>query len=56
MLGRKVTALSDQFRTAGQYQAFWEPKSNAGGIYYYRLEMRSARKTEVITRKMILLD
>lgn len=51
VLGNEVTTLVDEFRPAGKFEASFEAKELASGIYFYKLQ--SANFYEV--RKMILI-
>jgi flagellar hook assembly protein FlgD len=56
ILGEKIITLTNQKKTAGEYDVEWDGtdshgKAVAGGLYFYRLQAGD----RVATRKMILL-
>tara|TARA_R110000868_G_scaffold235273_3_gene489036 strand:- start:6503 stop:10099 length:3597 start_codon:yes stop_codon:yes gene_type:complete len=51
MLGRKVSILADEFRSAGVHTLSWDASQQSSGIYFYRLEVGK----EVFTNKMLLI-
>ncbi len=60
MMGQQVATLVNHRQQAGMYQVEWnaadqQGNSVANGIYFYRIEIVTADKAEVITRKMLLI-
>jgi hypothetical protein len=62
LLGKEIAVLLDAQVSTGYHEVTWDGGSNAGGIYFARLEVtpspgRSATgaKTRVEVRKMVLL-
>ncbi len=51
ILGRKVAVLVNKVETAGKYEATWDARHFASGLYFYRLKTRN----HVFTRKMMLI-
>ncbi len=59
ILGKPVTVLESGFRSPGNHRVVWNGTDKAGrrmpsGVYFYRLEVRSADGTFTRTRKMIM--
>jgi Zn-dependent metalloprotease len=59
VLGREVTKLVDEFRSAGYHSIIWNAKNMASGIYYYRLEVSGVNTSHACIyneiKKMIYL-
>ena len=60
MLGQKVKTLLDQTEPAGYKRIIWDGKNERGeivssGMYFYRIEAKSRKKTLTQTNKMLLL-
>lgn len=60
VLGQEVATLINNVLPAGQYQAVWAGKDNAGrsvssGVYFYRLDAVGANGGLSSTRKLVLL-
>lgn len=58
VLGREVATLVNEVKSAGTYQARWDAREFASGVYYYRLEAMSgiaSNKSTLQTKKMVLL-
>jgi hypothetical protein len=51
VLGQEVATLMNEMKMAGAHTISWKPRTQASGVYIYRLE--AGKFTE--TRKMILL-
>lgn len=51
MLGRKVSNLTDEVRSAGSHTINWNAGELSSGVYFYRLEVGD----EVLTRRMLLI-
>ncbi len=51
VLGREVTTLVNEYKSAGNYQVNFDASRLASGVYYYSLESNAFRST----RKMILM-
>lgn len=61
ILGKPVSVLESGFRAAGSHRSVWNGTDRAGrrmpsGVYFCRLEVRSADGAFTRTRKMILTD
>ncbi|GAB5407743.1 MAG: hypothetical protein BalsKO_01080 [Balneolaceae bacterium] len=51
MLGRKVSVLTDEIRSAGTHTFTWNASEQSSGVYFYRLETGK----NVFTKKMLLI-
>ncbi len=59
ILGKPVTVLESGFRSPGNHRAVWNGTDRSGrrmasGVYFYRIEVRSADGAFTRTRKMIM--
>jgi len=52
LLGRKVTTLVDEMKSPGSYEATWNARDFASGVYFYRIELGGSK---VVTQKMTLI-
>ena len=60
MVGQNIATLVNTRLPAGLYQVQWDGSDLSGnrlnsGIYYYRIEIITRNKSEVITKKMLLI-
>jgi hypothetical protein len=53
--GRRVETLMDNFRFPGQYVVEYRPLGLASGVYFYRLQVGTARGTFSKSRKLIFV-
>ncbi len=51
MLGRKVSTLADEVRSAGSHVINWNAGELSSGVYFYRLEVAN----QVLTQRMLLI-
>jgi hypothetical protein len=53
--GMKIQTLVKATQNAGQHTVNWDAGDFPSGIYFYQLRARSQKRTDLMTRKMILL-
>jgi len=58
-MGQRITTLVNETQAAGLYQVEWNGCNQSnnlvpGGIYFYRISVRTGNNELVLSRKMVL--